>query len=246
MNKSVYWGVLLGLGLAVSQVEAKEKAPELKSDQDRISYGIGVDIARNLKKQGVEFNPDLLIRGVKDGAAGGDLLVPEKDLRPLMRHFQGEVHRKMVTKQRTDGLENKRKADEFLAENKKKEGVQVLPSGVQFKVIKMGTGTQPKDGDIVTVHYRGNLLDGTEFDATPPDQTVDLNLASLIPGWREALKRMPGGSTWQLFIPPEQGYGPRGAGDAIGPNELLQFEVELVGVKTPAAPAPTAPAPADH
>ena len=231
MNTRIHLAVLLGLGLVNFQAEAKEKAPELKTKEDMVSYGIGVEVARNFRKDGVEVNLDLLVRGLKDAYAGRELVVPEKELRPLMREFQGDVRRKMVANRRTAGLDNKKKAEDFLAENKKKEGIVVLPGGVQYKVVKMGNGPQPKDSDIVEVHYRGNLLNGSEFDATAPGKTANLKLSALIPGWRDAVKLMPAGSKWQIFVPPEQAYGERGVGSDIGPNELLIFDVELVGIQ---------------
>jgi FKBP-type peptidyl-prolyl cis-trans isomerase FklB len=233
---------------AALPVSAKQDATVLKSDQDKISYGLGVDISRNFTKEGVEINLDLLIRGLKDGMAGGDLLMPEKDLRPLLRQFQGEMRKKMVFNRRTAGVENKKKSMDFLEENKKKEGVQSLPSGVQYKVLKKGGGALPKDTDIVIVHYRGNLINGKEFDASEPGKTTPLTLSSLIPGWKEALKLMPVGSKWQIVIPPELAYGERGVGNDIGANELLIFEVELVGVQaaSDAPPAAAQPTPATH
>jgi FKBP-type peptidyl-prolyl cis-trans isomerase FklB len=127
--------------------------------------------------------------------------------------------------------DNKKKGEVFLAENKTKEGVVVLPSGVQYKILKAGNGKKPIDSDVVQVYYRGTLLDGSEFDATEPGQPADLKASSLIAGWKEALRLMPAGSKWQIFVPSQLAYGERGVGSDIGPNETLVFEVELLAVK---------------
>lgn len=155
----------------------------------------------------------------------------EKEFKSVLAGFQGEMRRKMAANQRDRSIKNQKKADEFFAENAKKTDVVTLPSGVQYKIIKAGEGAKPTDSDIVEVNYRGTLLDGTEFDASTAGKTVNLKLAQLIAGWKEAIKLMPVGSKWQLFIPAKLAYGERGVGTDIGPNEMLIFDVELVSIK---------------
>jgi FKBP-type peptidyl-prolyl cis-trans isomerase FklB len=225
---------------ATEQKTADEKqAPEtqqssiagFKSNSDAISYAIGASVGRNFKKDGVTVDQAIFIQGLTDGIAGTKLKMTEKEFKSVLTGFQGELRRNMAANQKDKGIKNRKKSDDFLAENGKKEGVVTLPSGVQYKIIKAGTGEKPVDSDMVEVNYRGTLLDGTEFDASAEGKPVNLKLAALIAGWKEALKLMPIGSKWQLFIPAKHAYGERGVGTEIGPNELLIFDVELVGIK---------------
>jgi FKBP-type peptidyl-prolyl cis-trans isomerase len=216
--------------LLLNGVNAQQE-PSLDAPVDRISYAIGVDMARNFKKQEVAINPDLLLKGLRDGLAGGAIGLSEKDLRRTMNGFQSDVRQKMAQGRRLAIEDNRRAGTTFLEQNKRKEGVVVLPSGLQYKVLKAGEGRKPVDSDLVECHYRGTLLNGSEFDATEPGKTAALKVSALINGWKEALKLMPVGSTWQIFVPSALAYGERGAGSEIGPNETLIFEVELVGIK---------------
>jgi FKBP-type peptidyl-prolyl cis-trans isomerase len=222
--------VMLGILLLVVPARAQE-APVLKSPKDKLSYSIGVQTAKTFAKDEVEIDMDLVIRGLKDGFAGGKLLMPEKDIRQAMRTVQAEVRRKMVLNHRVAIIENKKKGDAFLAANKGKEGVITLPSGVQYKILKAGSGKQPTDADIAVCDFRGTLLDGTEFDSTEPGKPTNMKISTLMPGWKEAMKLMPTGSTWQIFVPSQLAYGERGVGSDIGPNEMLIFEVELLSIK---------------
>ncbi len=218
--------MLIGVNQAQSEV-----LTELKSDKEKLSYGIGVSVAKNLKKQATDVDLDLLIQGLKGGISGEKLLLSEKELQKVMNKFQGEVRQNALLSKRLALEDNKKKGEVFLAENKTKAGVVVLPSGVQYKVLKVGNGKKPIDSDVVQVYYRGTLLDGTEFDATEPEHPVDLKASSLIAGWKEALRLMPIGSKWQIVIPSQLAYGERGVGTDIGPNETLVFEVELLAIK---------------
>ncbi len=203
----------------------------LKTKQDMVSYGIGVNIAKSFKKDDVEFDIDLIVKGMKDGMSGEKLLMPERDLRRVMNAFQSELRQKEMQHQRITAEDNRKKGEAFLAANKSKDGVVTLASGMQYRVITAGGGRKPTDGDIVECNYRGTLLDGTEFDGTEAGKPATLKVSQLIEGWREALKLMPEGSKWQIFIPSQLAYGPRGVGSDIGPNETLVFEVNLVAVK---------------
>ena len=219
--------VLLGFLFFMSQVHAQETLV-LKNQKDKVSYIIGMDIGNNLKKQSIDVDPNILVKGVKDAFSGAKPLLTEQEIQETMVAFQKE----MAAKQEQVAKRNKAEGEAFLAENKKKEGVKTLPSGLQYKVIKAGTGKKPKSNDTVTVHYRGTLINGTEFDSSyKRGQPVSFPVSGVIPGWTEALQLMEEGAKWQLFIPSNIAYGERGAGGVIGPNATLIFEVELVSIQ---------------
>jgi UDP-GlcNAc:undecaprenyl-phosphate/decaprenyl-phosphate GlcNAc-1-phosphate transferase len=204
----------------------------LSTRKEKISYGMGVDAARNFKRLGLDFDLDVLIKALRDVYSGGKLLMDEDELRTVMNDYQGELAQKQAQVNKAIAEQNKKAGDAFLAENKTKPGVVTLPSGLQYKVLKQGEGKKPVDSDTVEVHYSGSLIDGTEFDSSlKRGQPAAFPLAAIIPGWKEALKLMPIGSKWQLFIPAELAYGARGAGRDIKPNSTLIFEVELLAIK---------------
>jgi FKBP-type peptidyl-prolyl cis-trans isomerase len=219
--------VVLGILFFVSQVYAEEKMV-LKNQKDKMSYIIGMDIGNNLKKQSIDVDPNILSKGIKDALASGKPLLTEQEISETMAAFQKE----MMAKQEQVAKKNKAEGDAFLSENKKKEGVKTLPSGLQYKVIKTGTGKKPKSTDTVTTHYRGTLINGTEFDSSyKRGQTVSFPVSGVVPGWTEALQLMEEGAKWQLFIPSNLAYGERGAGGLIGPNATLIFEIELISIQ---------------
>ena len=219
--------VILGILFLVSQVSAQENLV-LKSQKEKVSYIIGMDIGSNLKKQAIDIDSTILARGVKDAFSGVKPLLTEQEIQETMVAFQKE----MMAKQADVAKKNKAEGEAYLTENKKKEGVKTLPSGLQYKVIKGGTGKKPKSNDTVTVHYRGTLIDGTEFDSSyKRGQPVSFLVSGVIPGWTEALQLMEVGAKWQLFIPSNLAYGEKGAGRDIGPNATLIFEVELVSIQ---------------
>ncbi len=224
------WMMVVVFGFAAAQANGEE-VPVLKTQKDMQSYGIGVNIAKSFKKNEVDFDLEFLIKGLRDGLSGEKLLMTEKDLRKVMNSFQGELRQKAAGIRRVAAMDNKTKGEAFLAGNKARDGVVALASGVQYKIVKEGGGRKPTDADMVECNYRGTLLDGTEFDGTDPGKPAMLKVSQLIAGWKEALKLMPEGSRWQIFIPPESAYGQRGVGSDIGPNETLVFEVELLAVK---------------
>ena len=232
LKMTLKWMAVLIGGLLASQVSAEEM-PVLKTQKDKVSYGIGVDVGRNFKRQGIEVDGDLLTRGLKDALSGAKLLMSDDDLRSTLNAYQGEFMRKRSGAMQAAAEEDKKAGDAFLAENKKKEGVVTLPSGVQYRIIKAGEGKKPTDADTVECRYRGTLINGTEFDNSERSgkPTVSLEMKGLIAGCREVLKLMPVGSTWQIFIPPELAYGLQGSGRDIGPNMSLIFEMELVAIK---------------
>jgi FKBP-type peptidyl-prolyl cis-trans isomerase FklB len=222
----------LAAAVMFAACQSKTQQVELKTLQDSISYAIGVDIANNLKSQAVEINPDALGQGLKDQFSGGNVLLTEEQKAAAMAAFQQSHMEAQMKKAHEAGETNKKKGDEFLAANKKDKDVVTLPSGLQYKVITMGTGRKPKASETVTVHYRGTLIDGTEFDSSfKRGEPATFPVGGVIKGWTEALQLMPVGSKWTLFIPPDLAYGERGAGGLIGPNATLIFEVELLGIK---------------
>jgi FKBP-type peptidyl-prolyl cis-trans isomerase FklB len=207
-------------------------APELKTEKEKISYSIGMDIGGNLKRGTVDVDPDLLARGLKDTYGGGKTILTEDEARKTITDFQKTLMAKQAETMQKLGEKNKVDGEKFLAENGKKEGVKTLPSGLQYKEITPGTGKSPKSTDTVTTHYKGTLIDGTEFDSSyKRGQPATFQVSGVIPGWTEALQLMKEGAKWQLFVPSNLGYGERGAGREIGPNATLIFEVELVSVK---------------
>ncbi len=219
------------MSAAVSAQTAPATGVKIETSQDRLSYAIGADVVRNLKKQDVNISVELFVQGVRDAAAGAQLQIPDKELRQVMQAFQSEVRNKMVRNSRLAADDNRRKGLEFLNENKTKPGVVALPSGLQYRVLKEGRGSTALESDLVEVHYKGTLLNGDTFDASTPDKPSTLKVSALIAGWREALKLMRVGSRWQLVVPGNLAYGERGHAPDIGPNETLLLEVELVNIK---------------
>lgn len=221
----------LGILFLVSQVSAEENLV-LKNQKDKVSYIIGMEIGKNFKKQSIDIDPDILTKGIKDAISGGKPLLTEQEIQENMVTFQKEMMAKQEELAKKLGENNKKEGEAFLVENKKKDGVKTLPSGLQYKVTKAGTGKKPKLTDTVTTQYRGTLIDGTEFDSSyRRGQPVSFPVTGVIPGWTEALQLMEEGAKWQLFIPPNLAYGERGAGRDIGPNATLIFEIELVSIQ---------------
>jgi FKBP-type peptidyl-prolyl cis-trans isomerase len=211
-------------------IELDPNSP-FKSRKDAISYAIGVTTARNLGKDGVEYDPAIIIKGMQDATAGTRLQMTEREIRSVMSGLVGEMRQKMASNRKDAEEINKKKGEEYRAGFAKQAGVTTLPNGVMYKVVKAGTGAKPADTDEVTVNYRGTLTNGKEFDGNAEGKPVNLRVAALIAGWKSALKIMPVGSRWTIVIPPALAYGQRGVGADIGPNETLVFDVELVGIK---------------
>jgi len=213
------------------QVSAEETLV-LKNQKDKVSYIIGMEIGKNFKKQSIDIQPDILTRGVKDAISGEKPLLTEQEIQETMVTFQKEMMAKQEELAKKLGEKNKKEGEAFLAKNREKEGVKTLPSGLQYIVIKSGTGKKPSVHDSVTTHYRGTLMDGTEFDSSyKRGQPVTFPVSGVIAGWTEALQLMEEGAKWQLFIPPNLAYGERGTGGVIGPNATLIFEIELISVQ---------------
>ncbi len=233
----------LTVGLALVACEApgasgSKAAPTTQKDQ--ASYVIGTNIGRDMKRQAVDVNPDMVARGIRDMLEGRESLINDSVSMAVMEAFQKEMMAKQETvmaEQETErkaaGEKNLKTSEEFLAKKAAEEGVKVLESGLQYKVIKEGSGKSPGPQDEVTVHYRGTLIDGTEFDSSiKRGEPATFPVGGVIPGWTEALQLMSPGAKWELYIPSKLAYGDRGAGDRIGPNSALVFEVELLSVNS--------------
>jgi FKBP-type peptidyl-prolyl cis-trans isomerase len=208
-------------------------APILADNKDKLSYATGVQAVRNFTKNGIPFNIDEIIRGMRDAQAGGDLAMNEREIRLVLNALQTDLRRNMAANQKALGDKNTQRGDAFQAAFKAKPGAKDLGNGVLYRVIQQGSGPKPSEAEAVIVKYRGTNIDGVEFDATEDGKTAILRVNQVIMGWREALKQMPSGAKWELVIPPRLAYGDRGVGTTIGPNETLVFEVELVGIKNP-------------
>ncbi len=204
----------------------------LKTQKDKLSYALGMNLGSNLHKETVEVDPAIVLRGLKDGLASGKTLLTEDEARTTLTQLQTEVRSKQQEKMKVAGEMNKKEGVEFLAANKTKEGVVILPSGLQYKILTAGTGPKPTASDTVVCNYRGTLISGGEFDSSyKRGQPASFPVNGVIKGWTEALQLMPVGSKWQLFVPAELGYGDRGASADIGPGATLIFEVELLSIQ---------------
>jgi FKBP-type peptidyl-prolyl cis-trans isomerase FklB len=225
------WVIVVSLGILAGQVCAQDMV--LKTQKDKVSYSIGMDIGTTLKKQELDVDPAILARGIRDSMSGQKPLMTDQEMRDTIAAFQKEMMAKQQEQTKQMGEKNKKQGEAFLAENKKKEGVKTLPSGLQYKVITAGKGKKPKATDTVTTHYRGTLIDGTEFDSSVSrGKPASFPVNGVIPGWTEALQLMEEGAKWQLFIPSNLAYGERGTpGGPIGPNATLIFDIELISVQ---------------
>jgi len=239
----VHIAVPLLITLFVLPASAQQEAAEeqkLKTPTDELSYVLGMDVGSNLKRFGTEIDLNILLEGVKATLQGGETLVTPERATEIKKDFLLKRREQMAAERKAAGEKNLVDGKAFLAENKTKEGVITTESGLQYQVIKEGDGPKPKDTDRVTVHYRGTLLDGTEFDSSHKrGKPVTFLVKGVIRGWTEALQLMPVGSTYKLFIPSDLAYGARGMGQKIAPNSTLIFEVELLEI---AAPNPQHPA----
>lgn len=229
----ILFALLLSLSFSLSFAQKKSKQKASDKDKktfntliDSVSYSIGVSIGKNIKDQGFDtINADLLALALKDAIGKKTLLITPENAEKVLQNYFTNMQQQKSEKNLKDGAK-------FLEENKKKAGVVTLPSGLQYQVLKEGDGSKPKETDKVTTHYHGTLLDGTVFDSSVErKQPATFPVNGVIPGWVEALQLMKVGSKWKLFVPSNLAYGERGAGGAIGPNETLIFEVELLEIE---------------
>jgi FKBP-type peptidyl-prolyl cis-trans isomerase FklB len=227
------------ISVTETRTTTSDESHIFKTAKEKASYAIGIDLIRNFKRQSIDADLEVVIRGMKDEKSGKKLLLTEADLKKTLSDYNLELKNKQALQKQLTADQNKRDGKAFFTANKNKPGVITLPDGIQYNVIKEGNGVKPTDTDSVTLRYKGTLLDGTEFDSTDFMGGYPVTFFvkdSLIDGWKAALKLMPAGSKWQIFVPPHLGYGEKGAGRDIGPNSTLIYEIELLAVNPQPAP----------
>ena len=224
----------------------KDSAPlTLQTQKDKVSYAVGINLGKGIRKESVDVDPEILARGLRDGLTEAKQQMTDEEVQATLTELQKQVTARQQEMRQQAIEKNKKEGQAFLAANKDRPGIVTLPSGLQYKILQPGTGAKPTASDSVVCNYRGTLIDGTEFDSSyKRGQPATFPVAGVIKGWTEALQLMPVGSKWQLFIPPDLAYGERGTnGGPIGPNETLVFEVELVSIQAKPQPAAGAQAP---
>ncbi len=222
---------LLCIGLLAQFACAQEQAAPT-TDQQKISYSLGYSIGYDFARKQLDMDPEMLTRGMRDALTGSESILSEEEMRKAMTDLQQRMAVKQQEQVQHLAQSNAEAGRAFLTANRQKEGVKTTSSGLQYKVVDKGAGKKPSRDSTVTVHYRGRLLDGTEFDSSyKRNQPATFQVGGVIPGWTEALQLMQEGARWRLYIPSELAYGERGAGPMIGPNATLIFDVELISVK---------------
>ncbi len=222
---------VLTLTLLSWSVQAQEKGT-LENDMQKFSYMLGMDVGNSIKRMNLEFDVDLFKQALNDVLEDRETQLTPEEAAQIKQAFMSKLQDQRQAAIKAVADQNQADSEAFLAENKSKDGVQTTESGLQYKVLQEGDGPKPQATDKVTVHYRGTLIDGAEFDSSyGRGQPTSFPVNGVIPGWSEALQLMPVGSTYKLFIPSALAYGERGAGGRIGPNQALVFEVELLGIE---------------
>lgn len=212
--------------------------PPLKTQKDKFSYAMGMNLGANLKKQNVPIDPAIMARGLRDALAGTKPQLTEEEARAAIAQVQQDVQKKGMEKMQAESAVNKKEGDAFLAANKAKPDVVTLPSGLQYTILTAGTGAKPTASDTVVCNYRGTLINGKEFDSSyKRGQPATFPVSGVIKGWTEALQLMPVGSKWKLFIPADLAYGDRSPSPDIAPGDMLIFEVELLSIQDKAKDA---------
>jgi FKBP-type peptidyl-prolyl cis-trans isomerase FklB len=230
---------LILAGTCTLPLQAADPLPP-DDTKGRLSYGIGMNLGMQWRDQDIDVDPDILLQGMKDAMRGGPMRMTEEEMRQTLTAYQEEHRARLTAKRQQMAVTNLAQSREFLEQNKSQSGVVELPSGLQYRVLEEGEGASPRATDLVTVHYRGTLIDGTEFDSSHRrGQPANFNVSNVIPGWTEGLQLMKPGARYEFFIPPNLAYGERGSGPNIGPNSALIFDVELISFQSqPAASAP--------
>lgn len=230
MKFSLFISSLIASVLLLTTVTAQ--ATQFTSEQDKLSYTIGIDLGNSFKKQNVSINADVLAKGIRDVMKNQKRSMTKEEMQATLKTFQTNMIKKRQAELKGIAEKNKKDGENFLTANKKKSGVVALKSGLQYKVIQAGKGKKPTINDTVTVTFTGKLINGTVFDST--DKTgkpVSFRVNQVIPGWTEALQLMPEGSTWELYVPSSLAYGSQGIMGPIGPNATLIFQVHLLSIK---------------
>lgn len=236
------WMLTAAETAAIPAATSQPGGDAFKNEMERVSYSIGMSIATNMKQQDVNIDVDMMAKAMKDVFTGGKMLLTEQEAQQVMMAFSQKMREEQKKKQEEQGVKNKAEGEKYLAENKDKEGVKTTASGLQYKVLKSGSGATPKAEDRVKVHYKGTLIDGTKFDSSyDRGQPAEFSVNGVIKGWTEALLLMKAGDKWELTIPSDLAYGPRGNMRTIPPNAVLVFEVELIEVTPAEKPATTQP-----
>jgi len=218
--------------LVLPALASAQDAPALKTEKERLSYAMGMDLGKQLRSRSVDIDPAVFAKALEDALSGGKTLLTDAEAKAALAAFQKAIMAKQAAEAKVAGEKNKAGGEAFLAANKGMEGVVTLPSGVQYKILTAGTGKTPTLADTVVCQYRGTLIDGKEFDSSyKRGQPATFQVNKVIKGWTEVLQLMPVGSKWQVVVPPDLAYGVRGAGADIGPNATLIFEIELVAIK---------------
>jgi FKBP-type peptidyl-prolyl cis-trans isomerase FklB len=217
--------------------QAATPAAGFKTQKEKVSYAIGMEMGKGVKAQGLDLDPSVLAAGLRDAMSGAKPQMSEEELKQVISSLQQEMRQKQMQAQEAAAMENKTKGDAFMADNANKEGVVALPDGLQYKILTSGQGKKPVESDTVLCNYKGTFVDGTEFDSSAQaGKPVPFEVKNVIPGFKEVLQLMPVGSKWQVFVPSNLAYGERGAGGVIGPNATLIFEIELVSIADSSAP----------
>lgn len=230
MKRKVFAVVTMSTLLVACGGAGESDKVELKSEMQKVSYSFGVDLGKRIGEN-MELDVAAFSAGVSDGIGGGETRMSEEDMMAALQSYQQKKMEEMQAETAEQAARNKEESDAFLKDNAAKEGVVSLESGLQYKVLEAGDGAKPSADDVVEVHYRGTLIDGTEFDSSyARGESITFPVNGVIEGWTEALQLMPVGSKWQLFIPSDLAYGPGGTQGPIGPNQALVFDVELLGI----------------
>lgn len=217
------------LSLGITATAHASQTSSLNTTLEQASYAVGVDLANNLQMQGINLDTDAFLQGLRDSLTAQNLKLTAEEMQAALARFQEELELSRNSELQALAEQNLAKGEAFLAENAQKEGVVTLPSGVQYRVIEQGEGPNPTTDDVIIAHYRGQLIDGTEFDSSfNRGVPIQFALANVIPGWQEIIQLMQPGAIWQVFIPSDMAYGLQGAGNMIGPNETLIFEINFI------------------
>jgi FKBP-type peptidyl-prolyl cis-trans isomerase len=222
--------LLAMLAPTAALAEESAEAQEL-TNKEKVSYAVGMDVVKRLKLETLGLDPEYLAKGFEDQLLKNDPVVDPEEARAVLSEWFAKEQQRQQAQTQQEAAANMQAGAEFLRENKEKDAVKTTESGLQYKIVEQGDGPKPEAEDTVRVHYKGTLIDGTEFDSSyKRGQPAEFQVNGVIPGWTEALTMMPVGSKWVLYIPPNLAYGERRVSEHIGPNETLIFDIELLDI----------------